>query len=111
VTIALVFIAGLLVGANIGYFAHHATSLWSLQSAVDEVLGEVAERDEPMHAAWTEHFAEIDDDEYPDCPECRNTGHPRYECGDLSGPDYRYWCQCEQGQDMKARHEDERRTL
>ena len=44
------------------------------------------------------------DDEYPECEDCRNTGHPWTECAEqgMSGSDYRYFCDCEQGRDMKA---------
>ena len=44
-------------------------------------------------------------DEYPDCENCRNTGHPWIDAGELSGYDYRVYCDCEQGQAMKAEAE------
>lgn len=45
-----------------------------------------------------------DEDEYPECADCRNTGHPWVDGCDMehSGYDHRFWCDCPQGQDMKA---------
>ena len=49
------------------------------------------------------------DDEYPECEDCRNTGHPWTEGAEqgMSGSDYRYFCDCEQGRDMKAARAEE----
>ena len=50
------------------------------------------------------------DNEFPDCGNCRNTGYPWIDGCDLehSGHDYRVYCPCEIGQELKRRHQASR---
>ena len=87
--------------------ADYSTNIPNLHIQTKAELDEqVKKRLDEMHARAEEGSG---DDEYPECEDCRNTGHPWTEGAEqgMSGSDYRYFCDCEQGRDMKAARAEE----